>query len=298
MQIIDPHIHLWDLENRSYPWLVDPIDHFAGDYAAIRKSYLITDFLEDARRQDLVKAVHVQAELDHNDDPVEETAWLQSLADDPALPGFPHAIVAYADLAAPDVEETLARHRFHPNVRGIRQMLNHGPEPHLCFAPRGDLMHDNRWRAGLALLSWFGLSFDLQVWPWQMEEAAALARAFPDIPFILNNTGMPYGRGADDFARWRAGMRRLAQAGNVAVKISGFGMFDRTWTIDGIRPYVLDTIDTFGPDRCMFASNFPMEKLSRDYDGVWHAYLALTAAFSDDERRRLFHDNAARTYLC
>ncbi len=296
MQIIDPHHHLWDLENHSYPWLVDPVDHFAGDYAAIRKSYLITDFVEDARPQDLVKSVHVQAGFDRDDDPVKETAWLQSVADNPALPGFPHGIVAYADLAAPDIEETLARHCAYPNMRGIRQMLNHGPEPKLCFASRGDLMQDSRWRAGLALLARFGLSFDLQIWPWQMEEAAALAQAFPEIPFILNHTGMPYGQGPADFDRWRAGMQHLAEALNVVVKISGFGMFDRNWTIDSIRPFVLETIETFGPDRCMFASNFPVDKLMRDYNGIWDAFFTLTVTSSEDERRTLFHDNAARYY--
>ncbi len=195
MKIIDAHHHLWDLALHRYPWLAEPVDHPAGDYAAIRRSYLVADFIEDARRQDLVKSVHVQAELDHDDDPVKETAWLQSLANRPDGPGFPHGIVAYADLTAPDLERTLERHCAHANMRGIRQLLNHGPEPKLCFAPRGDLMRDGRWRGGLAVLARFGLSFDLQIWPWQMTEAAALARSCAELTFMLNHIGIALRRG-------------------------------------------------------------------------------------------------------
>jgi predicted TIM-barrel fold metal-dependent hydrolase len=88
MQIVDAHHHLWDLGKLHYPWLAEPIDHPMGDYAAIRRNYLIGDFRADAARQGLVKSVHVQAEVDHAD-PVAETAWLQSVADDPASDGVP-----------------------------------------------------------------------------------------------------------------------------------------------------------------------------------------------------------------
>ncbi len=296
MRFIDAHHHLWDLEKHVYPWLSKPVDHIAGEYDAIRKSYLIGDFLADAGGEELVKSVHVEAAFDPAGDPVEETAWLQSLADDPASRGIPHAIVAFADLAAADVEETLARHRAHANMRGIRYMLNHGPEPKLCFAPRGDLMGDSAWRAGLALLPRYGLSFDLQIWPWQMVEAAALARDFPNLQFILNHAGMPHGQGPEAFERWRRGMAKLAEAPNIAVKISGLGMLHHGATAEAIRPFVLETLEAFGAGRCMFASNFPVDKLRGAYGDLWAAYRAATADLSDDERRRLFHDTAARVY--
>lgn len=296
MRIIDAHHHLWDLERHRYPWLVEPVEHIVGDYAAIRRSYRLEDFLEDAGNQNLVKSVHLQAGLDHGEDPVAETAWLQSIADEPASRGFPHGIVAYADLGAGDVEDTLAGHRQHSNLRGIRQMLNRGPEPRLCFVERAGLMREARWRAGFALLESYDLSFDMQIWPWQMEDAAALARDFPDIRIILNHTGMPIERDEAGLERWRRGMGRLAAVASVAVKISGLGMLDHDWTTESIRPFVLETIETFGAQRCMFASNFPVDKLKGSYDTIWNSFAEITAGFSEDERCALFHDNAKRCY--
>ena len=296
MRIIDPHHHLWDLDRLHYPWLAEPVEHIVGDYAAIRRSYRVADFLKDAKRQDLARTVHVQAEFDHHNDPVKETAWLQSVADDPASRGFPHGIVAYADLCARDVEDLLARHRQYPNMRGIRQMLNHAPEARLCFVERGDLMRDTQWRAGFALLEKFDLSFDLHLWPWQMEDAAALARDFPDIQIILNHTGMPIHRDEAGLERWRHGMRALAESPNVAAKLSGLGMLDHSWTSASIRPFVIETIGLFGHERCMFASNFPVDKLTSTYDELWKSFAEIAAAFSEAERHKLFHDNAARYY--
>ncbi|MFQ6017595.1 MAG: amidohydrolase family protein [Kiloniellaceae bacterium] len=296
MKIIDPHHHLWDLERLHYPWLAEPVAHIVGDYSAIRRSYPVAEFLTDAKNQDLVASVHVQAEFDHDDDPVKETAWLQSVADGPESRGFPHGIVAYADLAASNVEDLLARHRQYPNIRGIRQMLNHAPEAGLCFVARGDLMRDARWRAGFALLETFGLSFDLQLWPWQMNDAATLARDFPNIQIILNHTGMPICRDRGGLEHWRHGMRALAEPPNVAVKLSGLGMFDHNWTTDSIRPFVLETIGWFGVERCMFASNFPVDKLMGSYDELWKSFAEIAASFSEAEQRKLFHDNAARYY--
>ncbi len=296
MQIIDPHHHLWDLENNSYPWLVEPVDHFVGDYSPIRRSYLVQDFLSDASGHDLVKSVHVQAEFDHNDDPVKETAWLQSVSDDPSSRGFPHGCVAFADLASPGVEDVLARHCEYPIMRGIRQMLNFAAEPHLRFAPRGDLLNDERWRSGYRLLAKYGLSFDMQVWPWQLRDGAQLALDIPEVPVILNHTGMPIHQDPLGMKVWREGMNALAEAPNTSVKISALGMMDRNWTADSIRPLVLETIDIFGVDRCMFASNFPVDSLMSDYGTLWNAFDEITAGFSEGERRRLFHDNAQRYY--
>ena len=182
-------------------------------------------------------------------------------------------------------------------MRGIRYLLNHEDgRPLYSATSRGDWLRDDRWRAGYALLSKYGLSFDLQIfWP-QMAHAAALARARPGTQMILNHTGMPRRRDREYVEGWRAGMRALAAAPNVAAKISGLGMFDHDWTVESIRPSVLDTIEIFGTDRCLFASNFPVDKLHGDYDAIWVAFDRITADFSDSERRALFHDNALRLY--
>jgi predicted TIM-barrel fold metal-dependent hydrolase len=289
--VIDPHHHLWDPARFRYPWLEprpgpDP-------QAAIKKSYLLDDFLADTRNQGLVKSVHVQAEI-ARDQSLDETAWLQGIADQH---GFPHGIVAWAPLQDGDrAEPALAAHAQHRNLRGVRQLLNWHPDPARSQTDRPDYMTDARWRAGYALLGRFGLSFDLQIYPSQMVDAAALAAAYPDVPVILNHTGLPIERDPDGRERWRRGMRLLAEQPHVSCKISGLGMSDPHWTADSLRPWVLDTIDIFGVERCMFASNFPVDKLYSSFDDLYAAYKTIVAGFSADEQHALFQANAERLY--
>ena len=163
MRIVDAHHHLWDLEANRYPWLSPKTRHPVGDLAPICKSYVLEDFLVDARNQELAKSVHLQAEIEHADG-VKETAWLQAIADDPKSGGFPHAIVAFADPADPKVEAILEAHAGYPNVRGIRYLLNYeAGAPLYCATTRGDWLSDRQWRQGYALLAKYGLSFDLQI---------------------------------------------------------------------------------------------------------------------------------------
>lgn len=293
LPIVDPHHHLYDLKTGNYPWLQGPmLERVFGDYSAIRRDYLIEHFLADIRDQNVVKTVHLQVEYDHND-PVAETRWLQGVAD---KHGYPHGIVAFADLASDDAQAVIEAHCEFPNTRGIRQCLNFHRDPVKTFIENPHLMSDSRWRQGYALLARYGLSFDLQLYYTQMEEAVALARDFPDTVIVLNHTGMPVDRAPDEIEGWKKGMKLLASAPNISCKISGLGMGDWTWTVDSIRPFVLHAIETFGVGRCMFASNFPVDKLFSSYNDVFNAFKRITRDFSLDERRALFHDNAERVY--
>ncbi len=293
---IDTHHHLWDLENNSYPWLKEDVGHFIGDYSAIRKSFLISDFHEGAENLPLKKSVHVQAEWDHDNDPAGETAWLQGVADDPASKGMPNAIIAYANLSDPNVEAVLERHAEHANWRGIRHMLNWSDDLGFRFAESGDLMADPQWRSGFRLLAKFNASFELQIWPWQLQEGARLANEFPEVQIVLGHLAMPIGRSPAELREWRKGLEALGTAPNISVKISALGMLDTQWTTESIAPFVLDAIDIVGVDRCMFASNFPVDSLFSDYATVWNAYDEITSDFSDTERAALFHDNAEKYY--
>jgi predicted TIM-barrel fold metal-dependent hydrolase len=107
---------------------------------------------------------------------------------------------------------------------------------------------------------------------------------------------MPVGRDQEGIQRWQRGMRKLAAASNVVVKISGLGTVDWKWTVERIRPFVLQTIESFGVSRCMFASNFPVDKLYNNFDTLYGAFREITKHFSADERECLFRDNAARYY--
>lgn len=294
MKCIDAHHHLWDLQANDYPWLTRPRPMLIGDPTPLARNYLAADFLADTARQQIVKSVHVEG--GHSGaDPVRETRWVQAVADNPASQGFPHAIVAFANLADPSVERHLDGHKAYRNVRGIRHILNRHVDPLLNYVDR-DYLKDPVWQRNFGLLRDYGLSFDLQIYPSQMAEAARLAAGHPDVQIILNHTGMPITRDAEHLAFWREGMRLLAARPNMAVKLSGIGMLDHRWTVASFRPVILDTIEIFGIDRCAFASNFPVDGLFSDYDTLWNAFKEITADFSGSERAKLFHDNAAGLY--
>ncbi|MDF0506465.1 amidohydrolase family protein [Burkholderia cenocepacia] len=297
MQVIDPHVHLWSLGTHHYPWLENPKTSFVGDARLLKHDYLPGDLLGEAGEIEIVKIVHVEANHDPAN-PVEETRWLQALADagDSRTAGWPNGIVAAADLSAPDVEATLAGHAEFANVRGIRQILNVHGNPLYAYVQR-HYLRDPVWQKNFGLLAQHGLSFDLQLYPSQMDEAAQLARMYPHIQIVLNHAGMFVDRDSPaGYRAWREGLKTLAACPNVAVKVSGLAMFDHHWTVESLRPYVLETLDTFGIERAMFASNFPVDRLFGSYDALWQAYARIVAGASDDERRQLFVTNAERIY--
>lgn len=295
MRIIDSHHHLWSASDHHYPLLAGPMHERGwGDWSALRANYLVTDFLHDARNQSLVKSVHVQANFDPTD-PVGETKWLDEVANRPESLGFPHGIVAFANFGDAHVEELLELHARYPRVRGVRQVLNRHANPIFNRAEH-DWLAMPEWRNRLSLLRQYNWSFDVQVYHHQMVDVARLAGRYDDMQFVLDHVGMPVDRDQDSLAAWRAGMQLVADCPNVAVKLSGYGMTDRTWTADSMRQFVLSPIEWFGPERVMFGSNFPIDKLMADYDRLWNTYAELTAGFSASERTAMFHDNAQRIY--
>jgi predicted TIM-barrel fold metal-dependent hydrolase len=294
LHLVDPHYHLWDLERFSYPWLISQphYDGIAGDITTIAHSYLLDDYKADQGRWKVSRSVHVEAGYDPTN-PVGETRWLQATAD---AQNMPNGIVAAALLQAPDVERVLARHRVYANVRGIRQNLNWHPNPTKTVLDRPDMMTDPAWLSGFRLLEKYNLSFDLQLYPSQMQDAARLAASYPGISIILNHAGMPLDRDEAGLALWHSGMKALAAQPNVSAKISGLGMMDWQWSTESIRPFVLDTIEYFGVERCMFASNFPVDRLYSSFETLYDAFADIVRDFTETEQRSLFGNTAARVY--
>ncbi|TCO80793.1 putative TIM-barrel fold metal-dependent hydrolase [Plasticicumulans lactativorans] len=295
MQVVDPHIHLLNYTGLRYSWLHHESHSFVGSSLALAHDYLLADFLRDAGDIEVLAIVNVEANHDP-DDTVAETRWLQAVADDPASGGKPDGIVARVDLSRPDADAQFALHAQCRNLRGIRQILNVHADPLYDYVGR-HYLREATWRAHYGLLAKYGLSFDLQLYPEQVPDAVALIRAHPDIPVVLDHAGMFVDR--DRVAGWRAwreGLRQLAACEHVSVKISGLAMFDHRWTVESFRPYVLETIDAFGAGRCMFASNFPVDRLFAGYAELWHAYAAIVAGASPHEHAALFRDNARRFY--
>jgi len=297
IKIVDAHHHLWDLNNADtkYSWLmVTEGEAFFGDYAAIRKSYLIEDYLEDAKNQNIIKSVHVQAEHD-DDKPVNETAWLQNLADTHSSK-LPNAIVAFADFSKNNVSEILDAHQEYKNTRGIRQILSYNKdEPKYSHATE-DFMKDSSWVENFKHIRNRNLSFDIQIYKHQMEDAVNLANKYNDVLFILNHTGEPCYQSKEYIESWEQNMTKLAKCENVVAKISGLGMFDPNWTIDSTRIFVEKTIQTFGIERCMFASNFPVDKIFNSFDTYWNSFKEITKNYSENDKKLLFSSNAEKYY--
>ena len=290
---VDAHIHLWNLQRIHYSWLSPPFsdDGPNGSVEPIARNYLVEDYRADAANWNVVGAVHVDAGADASL-ALQETEWLEGVAEES---GLPTGIVAFAALHDPDVEQLLEAHAAHPRVRGIRHIVNWHHEQNRSYTPR-DFTSDPAWERGFALLGKHCLSFDLQAYPGQFPRLALIAARNPGTQIVINHMGMPVESDRDGAALWMTGMRALADRPNVAVKISGAGFIHRPWTAESVRSYVLGTIDLFGPDRCMFASDFPTDKLFGSFDHTLSAYADLIAQFSDSERRAMWGGNANRIY--
>jgi predicted TIM-barrel fold metal-dependent hydrolase len=299
---VDAHHHLWDLSVSHYSWLhPNPAGDPFPDFVELCRDYTIEDYRVDCAKDDIVKSVHLQAEHDA-DDPIRETAWLQAIADDSRSAGFPHAIVGGADLARGDVEQVLEAQASFANVRGIRQILNRdstaasGESAEKALASRANQLEDEGWLRNFALLRRFDLSFDLQLFPWQTHEARELLRRHPDTQIILNHALMPFDRSADGLALWRRGLAIFAAYPNVALKISGLGMAPGGWDETLNRELVTQALEAFGTQRCLFASNYPIDRLTADYDTIWALFRDAVSPLSADEQRAVLRGNAERVY--
>jgi len=292
--LIDAHHHLWDVSQNKHPGLRgEPrSDSFIGDNTAIRRNYLPDDYRRDATGHNVLTTVHCEAEWDRTDQ-LGETRWVSALHEEFGLPG---AIVAHAWFDTPNAEEVIAAQAAFPLVRGIRSKPVTAPQPDRMTPGAPGTMQDDKWLRGFALLAKYGLSWDLRVPFWHLEEAAVVAGAFPDTPVILNHTGFPWDRSEEGLAAWRRGMAVLAREPNVHVKISEFGLRDRAWDYDENRRIVLDAIAIFGIERSVFASNFPVASLRIGYGAVVDGLSRMLVDRSPEARERFFWRNAAAFY--
>ena len=296
---------------------------FFGDGASLDavRDYLPPDLRADASGYALAGTVHVQAGWEGKGPlgPVGETRWLDQLPDGPA------GIVGHADLTlGRDVEPVLAAHvEASAKFRGIRHMLAHHDARIVhSFAPRPGLAEEPGFRAGVERLARRGLSFDAWCYHHQLGEVARLARTFPELTVVLCHLGTPVAVGGpfgplghdarerhDTFLAWADALAEVAAEPNVVAKISGLTMPVLGWgyhlgespptaarVAEDLRPLVTHALEVFGPERCMFASNFPVDRVSLPYATLYGAYERLVADRTEAEQRRLFQGTAAQIY--
>ena len=316
LPICDPHHHFWDLRTASGPY----------------QRYLLHELVADINGHNVRSTVFVEASAMYRSDgpeemrPVGEVEFVQGLAAASASGLYGPArvaasIVGRANLdlgerVAPVLEALRAAS---PNrFRGIRPPVTWDPHPEVhnkTYQPTPHKMAGVQFRAGARVLARMGLSLDLWLYHTQLPELADLARAIPDLPIILDHIGGlsrigPYAnRDEEVLAAWRRGIAAEADCPNVCVKLGGIGMarvgFDwhsRSKPIgseelaQSMAPLMTYCIERFGPNRCMFESNFPVDKVAYSYNVMYNAFKRLSKGYSATERAAMFHDNAARVY--
>lgn len=289
--IVDAHHHIW--RQNDLPWLQGPmVARIFGPYEPIRRDYPIAEYLADIKTSNVVRSVYVQTNWAKNR-AVDEAAWVQSVAD---AEGWPHAIVGYADLLDKNAPDTVAKLAKIPRVCGIRMQLHWHENPLYRFAPIPDVMNDQHFRRNFAFLAAQDFTFDLQVFTSQMADAANLAKEFPGVTFVLQHAGMLENASHEGRAAWREGMQRLADQSNIVSKFSGLGTFIQRNDATHIADVIHETVSIFGAGRCLFGSNFPIEKLWTSYVELVAAHRAALASYDTKSQRAMLHDNAVRVY--
>ncbi|HTH98319.1 MAG TPA: amidohydrolase family protein [Stellaceae bacterium] len=295
LPILDCHQHFFDARRVHYPVFAERSAGFealVGDYNAMPRVYLPEDYTRDVEGLNVVKTVWAEF---ISDDPVGEVRWAEEVAQ---ATGRPDGMIARVDFLNPELERTLDAYAAVRHVRCVREHLGwHPTNPQLRFAPRPDLLSDAAWRGGIASLRGRDLRCEIEIFASQLPDLAPVAASHPDIQFILPVMGWPIDLTSEGHRAWKRALADVAACDNVAVKIFGLEcIFGIHWTVAQVRPWILETIELFGPDRCMFASHMPICGLAYSFRQLYGAYLEVIAGFSVSEKRQLFHDTAAAVY--
>jgi predicted TIM-barrel fold metal-dependent hydrolase len=289
MRLIDSHLHFWDQsrEDLSYPWLRPGVPHpIIGNIEPIKSPvYDVDAYIAEARFAGVEKAVHVEAAAEA-DSPTIETDWVRSL-ENPGI--LPIAIVAHVDLGAEFAPSEILQLVERPGVRGVRDfgVVNYLEDPKAApnFEPNLKAMED----AGLLL--------DLDC-SWEyMALAKDMADAHPQLRIVLEHIGYPRRRDNAYFQEWEPAVRHLAQAQNVHCKLSGLGMTDRSWTVASLRRWVTTCLEAFGPGRCLYGSNWPVDRIASSYDAVVAAFLEMISGHPASEQEAMCSTNAEALYF-
>ena len=291
---VDSHFHIWNLETQRFPWLQDgePAVRPYGSSASLRTSYTIEHYAQDAASCGIDAAVYVNCGMA---DPLEEARYVQSLVDEGVSP-LPAAIVAYADLTSSDAPAHLEKLAQIPAVRGVRYTVAWDANPDLTYINRPDMLEDTNFLSSLKIMSDLEMRLDCMAYAAQMPALARLAEKNPSVPVILNHVGLPLLQTAKGLADWQNGMKELAALPHVSVKISGIGMFDSQWTTGIADRLINETIDIFGAERCMFGSNYPVERLASSFTDTFHAFERAVQHRPRSEQDQLFGESAVRIY--
>jgi len=295
LPIVDAHVHLYDSTASRHAFLEQKDDMFqalVGDYSALPRQYPLDAYRRESQSCE-VKGIICHEFLAQ--DPVAEMRWMERQAD--ASP-IPLAIVALVDFLDPRLEERLETYRALPHVTAVREHLGwDAGNPRRRFATRADLLADTVWRRGLARAGSRGFRCGLEVFGPQLPDLLEVVRLHPGIGFTVAVFGWPLDLTRAGFDRWRADLAELSRCENTRLSISAVEtVFGMNWTLNQVRPWLLEAIALFGPGRCMFGSHLPISNLSGGFEPTYAAYRQIAAGFSAGERDLMFRGVAAEWF--
>jgi L-fuconolactonase len=282
-RIVDAHVHLWDPARTDwYPYLSGRRQLDLGDVAGMARLFDVPTYRAESEGWNVEKLVNVAAATGHHS--IDETLELDRRA---AVDGHPDAIVGGlppTDSVAEGVA-VLDRQMSASRFRGVRPM-----GAAASVLPAFDL---------LRALAERGLVFELMAHPDQLAEAARGLAGLDDLSVVIEHTGWPRSASLDEFTLWKTGIEALAGLGDhICCKLSGLAMPLGGMAVEAYRPWIDHAIDVFGVDRCLFASNFPVDGLHGTWDQLYRTYAQLTDGLDDTSRDKLFAANAERIYRC
>ena len=292
--IVDAHHHLWNLSAGHYPFLQDRYenDFFLGDYRKICRDYMPKDHVDAVKGYRVIGSVHIQAGR-AMDEQVAETEWLETMH---RQFGLPSVAVGHVSFIQADCAAILEGHARSPLMRGIRSRPTTSPGPNASVAGAPGTMQDDNWRRNFALLEKHGMSWDMRIPYWHLEEGAEVARSFPGIPMVVNHAGLPLDRSEEGLAIWRKGLAALADCPNVVIKLSELGLPHGKWDVPSNVRVVREAAAIFGPDRIIFASNLPVASLSTTFGGIVDVTREALARETPETLDKFFARNAIRFY--
>jgi L-fuconolactonase len=281
VRVVDAHVHIWDPARTDwYPYLSRPPSQGTGDTSRMYRRFGVETYEAEAAQWNVERFVNVAAATGRHS--IDETIELDGNAHSR---GGPDAIVGGlppTDSVA-EATELLDRQMTASRFRGVRPMgVYEGP------LPAADVLRALQER---------NLLFELMTHPDQLQEAAAQLAGFDDLTVVVEHTGWPRSSSDEERALWRVGIEALSDLGdNVVCKLSGLAMPFGSMSVDAFAPWLEYAIETFGDNRCMFASNFPVDSMYGTFDELYTVFDTVTAGLDGEARQRLFAGNAERVY--
>ncbi len=285
-ELVDAHVHLWDLAHRWYPAMQEPAPgesfESLGDVTRMARDFLPEQYRAETGSYDIVGLVHVSATTAPRAY-VQETGWVDGVLDEI---GVPAALIGAIEpgLSRAEIEADLdAQAAASPRLRGVRVLSGLDPE--------------SAWAVELCeLLAERGLLLDLVAHPGDAAPLQALLERFAELPIVLEHAGWPDGSSSERRAIWRDAQSRFAAHGNISCKVSGLGMVTHSLAAAELRPWIETCLEVFGPERCMFGGNFPVDAMYGRFDELIDSVRAATGELSEQQRRAFFVENARRCY--